>query len=158
MRGKALSIVLSAALTVVTAIGIHEQQVMGGNVDVDVMVAAQSGGARQPGVGGITVTGLHPGAKRQMIIEVKNPQRFPISLTAVSGHLVATSRPGCKPEYANLIVGRYAGKPALPLTIAAGKQIRIGYLPITMPRTVANACQGATFTLRINATARKAGR
>ncbi|GIE79013.1 hypothetical protein Aph02nite_49630 [Actinoplanes philippinensis] len=151
---KPLSMVLSVALLVTGAVIAYPAD---DALAVDVTLAAQ-GAPGGLGVSGSAVTGLYPGNKGQLTVVVKNPYRFPVSITAVSGHLVATSRPGCKATYANLTIGRYAGAPALPARIAAGKQARLGYLPVWMPaKSVADACQGATFTLRLNATARKAG-
>lgn len=151
---------LSAALSAVLFLGAAVTAAGAGAGDeglpVDVTLVARNG-TTGLGVSGNAVTGLYPGNRGQLTIMVKNPYRFPISVTAVSGHLAATSRPGCKVTYANLTIGRYAGKPALPARIAPGKQVHLGYLPVWMPaRTVADACQGATFTLRLNATARKA--
>ncbi|BEL10087.1 hypothetical protein Q0Z83_082780 [Actinoplanes sichuanensis] len=152
---KPLSMVLSVALLVTGAVIAYPAD---DALAVDVTLAAQ-GGPTGLGVSGTAVTGLYPGNKGKLTVVVKNPYRFPVSITAVSANLVATSRPGCKATYANLTIGRYAGRPALPARIAAGKQVSLGYLPVWMPaKTVADACQGATFTLRLNATARKAGR
>lgn len=122
----------------------------------EVTLAAR-GGTTGLGVSGTAVTGLYPGNKGQLTVVVRNPYPFPISVTAVSGRLAATSRKDCQVTYANLTIGHYAGRPTLPARIAAGSQVRLGYLPVWMPaRTVADACQGATFTLRLDATARKA--
>ncbi|BCJ44224.1 hypothetical protein GCM10010168_10370 [Actinoplanes ianthinogenes] len=129
--------------------------------DPEVAVEATLAGQGTPaklGVGGFPVTGLYPGAEQRMTVMVHNPYRFPVTLTAVSGKVTAVNRKGCTVTSADLTIGRYAGKPALPARIGSGRLIRIGYLPVRMPRTVANACQGATFTLRLSITARKASK
>ncbi|GAA4597055.1 hypothetical protein BJY16_002231 [Actinoplanes octamycinicus] len=126
-------------------------------VSVEATLAGQAGPAGL-GVGGLAVAGLYPGAERRMTVVVRNPYRVPIKLIAVSGRATATSRKGCAVAPANLTIGRYAGTPALPARIGAGRQASIGYLPVSMPRTVADACQGATFTLRLSVTAWKDGR
>jgi hypothetical protein len=157
MRVMPLTIAASVVLLAGAAVAaLHTGPAGSGDLPVDITLVAQSGGL---GVTGSTVSGLHPGVKREVQVAVRNPYKFPIQVTAVSGQLVATSRTSCKVTYANLTVGRYAGKPALPARIPAGQQAKLGYLPIWMPATsVSDACQGATFTLRLSASARKASK
>jgi hypothetical protein len=144
----ALGAVLAAGLATTGPV-VHRDPVA-----VDVAFAQAQGLS----VAGNTVGRLFPGARRDLALVVTNPYGFPITLTAVSGRLAATSRRTCAISTRNLTVGRYAGSPRLPLRIAAHGRARIGHLPITMPTTVSNACQGVTFTLRLSATAEKAKR
>ena len=142
-----LAAVLAAGVATAATPVVHRQP-----VDVGVSFAQ----AQDLSVSGSTVGRLYPGARRDLTLVVTNPYHFPIRLTAVSGRLVSTSRRTCAVSTRNLTVGRYAGPPGLPLRIAARGRARIGHLTITMPATVANACQGVTFTLRLSATAEKA--
>jgi hypothetical protein len=155
MRVMPLTIAASAVLLAGAAVAaLNTGPADSGDLPVDITLVAQSGGL---GVTGASVSGLYPGVKREVQVAVRNPYGFPIQVTDASAQLVATSRKGCKVTYANLTVGRYAGKPALPARIPAGQQAKLGYLPIWMPAaSVSDACQGATFTLRLSASARKA--
>jgi hypothetical protein len=103
-----------------------------------------------------TVPGLYPGAARAVTVTVTNPYHFDIRLTALSAALDATSAPACQAGPANLTVGALRAGPGLPLVVPAGRPVRVGDVPLSMPNTVADACQGATFTIRLAATATKA--
>jgi hypothetical protein len=95
---------------------------------------------------GVPVTGLYPGASKQLSISVKNTSGRPIKVPALKGKLsVKTSRPGCAGTRSNLILS-WKGK---AVTIP-NKKARTLALSVTMPATVADACQGATFTIAVS--------
>jgi hypothetical protein len=64
---------------------------------------------------------------------------------------VKTSRPGCVGTRSNLILS-WSGK---AVTIP-NKKTRTMALNVTMPATVADACQGATFSIAVSLRATKA--
>ncbi len=102
------------------------------------------------------VTGLHPGAVRKLTLSFHNPYDFPLTVTGTRGQVVATSRRGCLPSESNLTIDGYKG--SLPMTIPAGDRKAGGHLPLRMPNSVVDACQGATFTIRLQGDATKAAR
>jgi len=94
------------------------------------------------------VTGLYPGAGRAFTLQIKNTYPYPVRITAVKAKVAAaTSRPGCAGITTNLTVthrgGAFTIKPKKPAPLI---------MTVVMPKTVADACQGATF--RITFTAR----
>jgi hypothetical protein len=133
-------------LTVVTVAGVTTSGALAGNTN--------SGGDTFA-ISATTVTGLYPGATRSLVLTLSNPYSFDIKVTDLSATLTGTSSAGCPASSANLVVGRYQGPPALPLTIAGSTIKPAGAIPLSMPRTVFNACQGVTFTLRLTGTATK---
>src|SRR5690242_3400323 len=55
-------------------------------------------------IGGGKVSGLYPGATRNLNLSVANPYNFPIRVTAVSGRVESTSNRHCRPVAKNLVV------------------------------------------------------
>lgn len=101
---------------------------------------------------GNRVEGLYPGASTDLILTVRNPYRNrSISIRGLRVRDVATTKRGCAPTALNLEIRQYAGP---PLRIAAGRTRTLPIL-LTMPKTVADACQRATFELRFSAQARR---
>jgi hypothetical protein len=95
---------------------------------------------------GVPVAGLYPGASKQLSISVKNTTGRAIKVPALKGKLsVKTSRPGCVGTRSNLILS-WSGK---AVTIP-DKKARTLALSVTMPATVVDACQGATFTIAVS--------
>jgi hypothetical protein len=100
---------------------------------------------------GVPVAGLYPGASRQLSVSVKNTTGRTIKVPALKGKIAAaTSRPGCTGTRTNLILS-WAGK---PVKIANTKSHTMA-LTVTMPTTVVDACQGATFKITVSLTATK---
>ncbi len=102
------------------------------------------------------VTGLYPGAVQKLTLSFHNPYDFPLTVTGTRGLVVATSRQGCLPSASNLTIDGYKG--SLPMTIPAGDRKAGGHLPLRMPNSVVDACQGAKFTIRLQGDATKAAR
>lgn len=119
---------------------------------------ARWGSARTEGTGGghvrITsnrVVGLYPGARRRLLLMLHNTdRRRSISIAGVRVSTVATSKRGCKPSRRNLRIRPYRG-PAF--TIRPRNTRRLS-LQLSMPNTVASACQSAVFKLRYTALVR----
>ncbi|MDI6099652.1 hypothetical protein QLQ12_13700 [Actinoplanes sp. NEAU-A12] len=87
---------------------------------------------------------------------VTNPYPFPINVHSIQARVAETSRWRCKPTATNLKVGPFSGR--LPLAVSARGQKAAGELEVTMPKTVADACQKATFRLVFTATASRTAR
>lgn len=106
---------------------------------------------------GHPVTGLYPGATRQIKVTVINPFGFPLSLQTLDGHLVGTNRRGCPATRAALRVAAYTGR--LPVTIKPyGRSTLPGSIPVTMPRDATPKCANTKFQISLAGTGRKAGR
>ena len=103
-----------------------------------------------------SVRGLYPGATKHIDLTFVNSYAFALRVTSVKGELVGSSKRGCRAVSSNLKVAKYGGR--LPLTIPARSRKSAGRLDIRMPNTVVNACQSATFTIRVTGIAIKATR
>jgi len=97
---------------------------------------------------------LYPGGTARVPLSVSNPYSFDILLTNVSASITGTSSAACPATPANVVVRAYQG--ALPLTVPSGRTVAAGSVPVSMPGTVAQACQNVTFTLHLQGTATKA--
>jgi hypothetical protein len=130
-------------LTSIQLVGASSNSNSGANQDFQL---TDGGGAR----------GLFPGAVKPLRLSVTNPYNFDIKVTALTVTLTAkasTDKAGCANTAQNLQPGTYTG-PSFVVpdhrTVAAPADI-----PITMPRTVAAACQDAAFPLSYGGTATK---
>ena len=95
------------------------------------------------------VAGLYPGATRTVALQIKNTYPYPVRITAVQAKVAAaTTRPGCAGINTNLAVTRKGG----PITIKPKKSAPV-IMTVVMPKTVADACQGATFKITFTARA-----
>jgi hypothetical protein len=91
------------------------------------------------------VVDLYPGATRHLILTLRNPNRNrSITIRRVRVRDVVTTRRGCTASPRNLVIRQYAG-PAIRIPAGATRRVTV---PLTMPNTVADACQRATFKLR----------
>jgi hypothetical protein len=105
---------------------------------------------RHIAVKGVAVQGLYPGAVKSLTVTVTNPQAFRIKVAALKTTVAAaTGRVGCAGSPQNLAVAVPKGTVKL-----AGKKTHRYVIKVTMPKTVANACQGAKFkiTIKVRAT------
>ena len=94
------------------------------------------------------VLDLYPGARKNLILAMRNPDpRHRVVVRRVHVRDVATTKRGCAPSRRNLRIHQYSGP---PLTIRA-EGIRRVVVRLTMPNTVADACQRAVFKLRYTA-------
>jgi hypothetical protein len=148
MRLLALLIALVTASAAVAAV------THAGHADPDgrdlVLIASVKRGF---GVNGVPVTGLYPGARRPLKITITNTYAFAIKVAAPTAKVAAaTTKAGCTGVAANLGI---ASAGLRRLSIRAHKQKTLT-LEVAMPATVANACQGATFTISFRAQATRA--
>jgi hypothetical protein len=94
-----------------------------------------------------SVTGLYPGSSRTLAVRASNPYAFAIEVVSLKGTIAAkTSKAGCAGGATNLSVRPYSGR---GVVIRPGAIATVG-LRLRMPLSVANACQGATFTIRLS--------
>jgi hypothetical protein len=101
---------------------------------------------------GTSVRNLYPGATKPIALRVRNPYPFDLKVTELAGKVVASNRRACQP-LGNLIAKSYDGK--LPFTLKASQSKSVGSIPLRMPVSVTNECQGVTFTVRLYGTAMK---
>jgi hypothetical protein len=96
------------------------------------------------------VTGLYPGAVRSLVLTLHNHSRRRVAVRRIRIHEVSTRNVGCSASSRNLTI-RQPARRTLRLGPWGTRRVTV---PITMPSTVADACQGAVFTLRYTAQTR----
>ena len=106
---------------------------------------------------GQPVTGLYPGATRQIKVTVTNPFEFALALRSLNGRVAGTARRACAPSAANLRVGDYTGR--LPIIIKPYARLTLpGAIPVTMPRGATPKCADTRFTIALAGAGGKVGR
>jgi hypothetical protein len=91
------------------------------------------------------VRGLYPGAMKTLILTLRNSDRkHSVDVRRVRVRDAATTKPGCKASRTNLRI-RQPSFRAFRLGPSGRRRV---VTRLTMPNTVANACQGAVFRLR----------
>lgn len=148
MRFLAPLIALVAASAAVASVT-HARHPGRDGRDVELIASVKKGF----GITGVPVTGLYPGASRPLKVTIKNTYAFSIRVAAPTGKAAAaTTKAGCTGAAGNLGVISTGSR---RLVIAAHRSKTV-ILQVTMPPTVANACQGATFKLSLRARATRA--
>jgi hypothetical protein len=99
------------------------------------------------------ITGLYPGGRpRPLTLQIKNTYAYAIKVMSVTAKVgAATTQPGCAGTPQNLTVP--------PRTTPIGikpMKIKKVVMMVVMPKTVANECQGARFTITFTAHAVRA--
>lgn len=99
-----------------------------------------------------SVQGLFPGATTKLFLTVNNPNNQAMTVTALSATLTSVSgASGCAATASNLTISPYTGG---TFDVAAnGSAVSVGYIPLTLPSSVANACQDAMYNLTYSGTA-----
>jgi len=107
-----------------------------------------------------SLTGLYPGGGAQAIpVRIANPNSVAVTVTSLTV-AVSADPPGC-PADPNLELGPSSLSPTAPLVLPAGGELTLPTAAISAP-TIAlrelpfnqDACQGASFPLRLDAEAR----
>jgi hypothetical protein len=93
------------------------------------------------------VSNLYPGAKRTLTLTIHNNSKHAVQVRALRVRDLGTTKRGCAPTRRNLRIRRQ--KPR-SFRLRSGGSRRVVFL-LTMPNTVADACQGAVFDLRYKA-------
>jgi hypothetical protein len=105
------------------------------------------------GITASPVPGLYPGATKPLTLRVTNPYGYSIRVLPVTAAVVrTTNRSGCLGIPANVTVSTRG----LKAVVIRRKATKTLILRVSMPRTVANACQGATFKITFKGRAVKA--
>ena len=86
-----------------------------------------------------SVAGLYPGVTLPLVLTVRNPQHFKITVLLIKT-TVATPSAGCAAS--NLAVGSFWGHLVVPSTSAASTSVHV-----TMMHSAPDACQGRVFVL-----------
>jgi hypothetical protein len=94
------------------------------------------------------VTRLYPGVSRELILTLHNTNsRRSVSVRRIRVHDRGTTKRRCAPIARNLTIHQYTGS---VIRLPPGGARSVSVL-VTMPRTVANACQRAVFRLHYSA-------
>jgi hypothetical protein len=93
------------------------------------------------------VGNLYPGAKKKLTLTIRNNSKHAVRVRALRVRDVGTTKPGCAPTRRNLRIRRQQPR---AFRLRSGATRRVVFL-VTMPNTVADACQGAVFHLRYKA-------
>jgi hypothetical protein len=156
---KAWRTAVTAAATLVTAFvvtsGHHDE------ADARAMLFTHADGDSRGDVRfaltGHPVSGLYPGATRQIKITVVNPLGFPLSLRTLDGSLVGTNRRACPATRSTLRVAAYSGQ--LPIVIKPYGRITLpGSIQVTMPRDATPSCANTKLQISLTGTGRRNGR
>ncbi|SDT76733.1 hypothetical protein [Actinoplanes derwentensis] len=115
-----------------------------------------SQGAYTFDISGTDMDSLYPGAVKRTRVTVRNPYSFSIRIRSLEARVASTSSRRCRPGRTNLVIGPYRG--VLPLVVPARERTTAGEFEVTMPDTVGDACQKATFRLVFTAKASKVER
>lgn len=98
------------------------------------------------------VQGLFPGVTSKLFLTVTNPNNQAMTVTGLTATLQSVSgATGCNASASNLTVGSYSGG---QFDVAKNSSVASsGFIPLSLPTSVANACQGATYNLTYSGTA-----
>jgi hypothetical protein len=139
------AVVLATAAGVAAASAAHQPPAKTGPLEL--LAAA----GKTVTVKGLPVTRLYPGASKSLTVTVKNLNAFTIKVPTVTTKVAAkTTIAGCTGTRLNLVVTHVRQT----LKIAKKKSGKLT-LKVSMPRTVANVCQGARFSISVTVRAVK---
>jgi len=93
------------------------------------------------------ISNLYPGAKKKLTLIIHNNSKHAVRIRALRVRDLGTTKRGCAPTRRNLTIRRQKSR---AFRLGSGASRRVLFL-LTMPNTVANACQGAVFDLRYKA-------
>lgn len=102
-----------------------------------------------------SVSGLYPGSSNLVPVSISNPFDFDIRVSRLEGKLMTTSNPGCALIPSNIRVEVRPTTLPLPLDVTPQTTVAAGSIVVSMPNSVIDACQNATFTIRFSGTAAK---
>ncbi len=97
------------------------------------------------------VIGLYPGVSKELILTLQSSDpKHGIVVRRVRVRDIATTNRGCAPARRNLAIRQYKDA---PIRIPPGQTSTVTVL-LSMPNTVSDACERATFRLRYTTQAR----
>jgi hypothetical protein len=95
------------------------------------------------------LSGLFPGAVKQIEVTVVNDSGSTVSLHRLTGRPATSSRRECRPSPANLRVLDYGGR--LPVTIRPHtRRTLAGSIPIAMPTGATPRCSNTRFSIFVS--------
>ncbi|GID96510.1 hypothetical protein ACFQFC_27865 [Amorphoplanes digitatis] len=95
------------------------------------------------------LSGLYPGAVKQIKVTLVNDSGHPIRLHRLDGWPVTSSRRECRPSPANLRILDYRGR--LPVTVAPHTRHTLsGSIPIAMPTGATPKCSNTRFSIFVS--------
>ncbi len=102
---------------------------------------------------GVPVTKLYPRATKVFQVKISNPYTFSIRVPALTATVAArTTKVGCTGAKTNIVVTTKG----MRAVVIPKRTSRVATIHVTMPSTVANACQGARFTITLRGRATRA--
>jgi hypothetical protein len=108
-----------------------------------------------------TLSGLFPGVTSKLYLTVNNPNNQAMTVTNLTATVTSVTKAAnapagtCAATAANLVIHAFTG-PSFTVAANSSRSASPAYLPVVMPSSVANACQGATFTLSFSGTGTQA--
>ena len=137
------AVVLAAAAGVAAHVAAHGPGPQNGRMELIASVNHAVSVTSSP------VTGLYPGAlPKPLTLQIKNTYAYPIKVMSITARVgAATTQPGCTGTSQNLTVPPRT----VPLRIKPKTTAKNVVMTVVMPKTVADACQGARFTITFTA-------
>jgi hypothetical protein len=108
-----------------------------------------------------TLSGLFPGVTSKLYLTVNNPNNQAMTVTNLTATVTSVTKASnapagiCAATAANLVIHAFTG-PSFTIAANSSRSSSPAYVPVVMPSSVANACQGATFTLSFSGTGAQA--
>jgi hypothetical protein len=103
---------------------------------------------------GTTSATLYPGASGDLVVNVSNPNSYPIKITSVTGSGAITSDSGhstCGQDASHPTGVTYADQSGLNIAVPAGSDQQITLSgSVHMTNASDNSCQGATFSVPVS--------
>src|SRR5204863_446583 len=112
--------------------------------------SALSGSSGRVKITSNRVTGLYPGATKQLVLTLRNRTHRRLAVQRIRIRNVSTTKDGCAASVDNLAIKQPVRR---TLRLQPGGRRRIT-VPVSMPNRVAEACQGAVFRLHYTAQTR----
>ena len=112
--------------------------------------SARSGSSGRVKITSNRVTGLYPGARKLLVLTLRNRTRRRLAVRRIRIRIASTTKTGCAPSASNLAIQQPSRR---KLRLRARGRRRIA-VTISMPNSVADACQDAVFKLRYTAQVR----
>jgi hypothetical protein len=126
----------------------------GGTDEQPMVIASMNAGSRSEAVYLILrghLSGLYPGAVRQIQVTLVNDSDATVSLHRLTGTPATSSRRECRLSPANLRVLDYRGR--LPVTIRPHtRRTLAGSIPIAMPTGATPRCSNTHFSIFVSGT------
>jgi hypothetical protein len=105
-------------------------------------------------VTGTTSATLYPGANGDLVVNITNPNQYPIKITGVTGNGAITadsSHSTCGQDVSHPTGVTYTDQTGLNITVPAGSSSQVTLSgSVHMSNSSDNSCQGATFSVPVS--------